>query len=123
MKFSSHLLIKSTKPDLILEISNPQKDLLVWLTAVGKYSVINDTNGNRRGELKYKEKVYAFEIEKKDLIYRAKFYNTELEPILQGLLKRVFYKNESVYKEPFSRKISPSFSNVNRIFFAVSLTL
>ncbi|MBQ8722025.1 MAG: phosphoadenosine phosphosulfate reductase family protein [Paludibacteraceae bacterium] len=92
MKFSSHLLIKSTKPDLILEISNPQKDLLVWLTAVGKYSVINDTNGNRRGELKYKEKVYAFEIEKKDLTYRAKFYNTELEPILQGLLKRVFYK-------------------------------
>ncbi len=93
MHFPSSLVIEANKPHLKMTIENPQESLLSWLNAVGKYTVFNNGDGCRTGELKYNNLIIPFAIsQKEDKSYSVVFENTYSDPVLQGLIKRVFYK-------------------------------
>lgn len=92
MVFPSSLKVVETKPNLVLEIENPQKPLLTWLNAVGKYLIVEDANSTIVGELNYEGKIFNFTIKQKGDLYTVEFVNTQLYPKLQGFIKRAFYK-------------------------------
>ncbi|MFA6831992.1 MAG: phosphoadenosine phosphosulfate reductase family protein [Bacteroidaceae bacterium] len=92
MSFSSSMLIESIRPHLQMKIKNPQEQILTWLRAVGKYNVITSDNGSQEGELMYQKRLYKFTIINKDDFLLVTFEDTSKEPLLQALLKRVFYK-------------------------------
>lgn len=92
MSFSSKLSIESTTPHLKIKIVNPQEGLLTWLNAVGKYTIYTNQTGGINGELRYKNKIYHFSITNNDSYQIIIFENTSIDPVLQGLIKRVFYK-------------------------------
>lgn len=92
MSFPSNLSIESTKPQLVLKAVNPQEGLLTWLNAIGKYSAYTNEIGEVKGELRYKNKIYAFSITCNESTHVIVFENTSADPVLQGLIKRVFYK-------------------------------
>lgn len=60
MKFPSSMKIKETKPNLEIEVVNPQKDIMTWLNAVGKYQTTVDADGNISGELSFENKIFNF---------------------------------------------------------------
>ena len=93
LKFPSFLQIKESKPNIIFSITNPQKEVLTWLQAVGSYQISVIDENLSRGELRYDKKVYRFDIETKNDLIKVTFYHTQHSPTLQGLLKRVFYKS------------------------------
>lgn len=93
MEFPSALIVKSIKPNLVLEIIHPQKTLLTWLNAVGKFQVTSDVDGTINGELSFEGKIFRFTVKEKDGIHNVSFINTQMFPKLQGYLKRAFYKS------------------------------
>lgn len=93
MEFPSALIVKSIKPNLVLEIKHPQKTLLTWLNAVGKFHVTSDVDGTINGELSFEGKIFKFTVKEKDGIHKVSFINTQMFPKLQGYLKRAFYKS------------------------------
>ena len=92
MVFPSSLRVVESKPNLLLEVKNPQKDILMWLNAVGKYHTTIDIDGNILGELSFENKIFNFTIRVKEYIYTICFINTQMYPKLQGFIKRAFYK-------------------------------
>ena len=92
MKFPSSMKIKETKPNLEIEVVNPQKDIMTWLNAVGKYQTTVDADGNISGELSFENKIFNFTIKNKGNIIKIVFINTQMFPKLQGFIKRAFYK-------------------------------
>ena len=91
ISFPSYTQVQSIRPNLVLIVKNPQKDILTWLYAVGKYSISNE-GSLQYGELIFKKKIYKFIIEKYIDEYKVTFENVDKEPVLVGLLKRAFYK-------------------------------
>lgn len=69
MEFPSAIIVKSIKPNLVLEIKHPQKKLLTWLNAVGKFHVTSDVDGTINGELSFEGKIFRFTIKEKDGIH------------------------------------------------------
>ena len=92
ISFPSKLFIESTKPQLKIKVENPQEGLLTWLNAIGKYSIFTQRKGEIKGELRYRETLYPFSITINDCNHTIVFENTSTDPVLQGLIKRVFYK-------------------------------
>lgn len=92
ISFPSYTQVQSIRPNLVLIVKNPQKDILTWLYAVGKYSISNE-GSLQYGELIFKKKIYKFIIEKYIDEYKVTFENVDKEPVLVGLLKRAFYKS------------------------------
>ncbi|MBR1683399.1 MAG: phosphoadenosine phosphosulfate reductase family protein [Bacteroidaceae bacterium] len=93
MDFPSSLVIEANKPHLKMTIHNPQVKLPTWLNAVGKYTVFSNDDGSMSGELKYNDKMIPFTITNKEGgVFSVVFENTYSDPVLQGLIKRVFYK-------------------------------
>ena len=92
MKFPSSMKIMETKPNLEIEVVNPQKDIMTWLNAVGKYQMTTDAIGNISGELSFENKIFNFTIKSKEDIIKIVFINTQMFPKLQGFIKRAFYK-------------------------------
>lgn len=92
MVFPSSLRVVESKPNLLLEVKNPQKDILMWLNAVGKYHTTIDIDGNILGELSFENKIFNFTIKVKEDVYKICFINTQMYPKLQGFIKRAFYK-------------------------------
>lgn len=93
MDFPSSLLVEAIKPNLVLISNNPQVELLTWLRSIGKFTTVEDNEGNQKGELFYNKKIYSFYISKDDDKFKITFENTSKDPVLQGLIKRVFYKS------------------------------
>lgn len=94
MNCPSSLEIVSTKPHLKLISNNPQEKILTWLRALGKFTITIGENNVTKGELQYKNKIYPFYIIPIDESkWEINFHNTSLDPVLQGLIKRVFYKS------------------------------
>lgn len=91
LTFPSHLVIVSNKPDLVIKCSNPQKNIITWLSAVGEYSIMS-TSDEMHGELLYKKEIYEFSASQKNGETTITFFNTYSNPTLQGLLKRAIYK-------------------------------
>ncbi len=93
MTFPSSLVIEAHKSHLKMIIKNPQENLFTWLNAIGQYTLFNNGDGSKTGELKYNKKLIPFSIVKKeDYVFSVIFENTYSDPVLQGLIKRVFYK-------------------------------
>lgn len=80
------LIIRSTKPHLIIEIKSP-KSALTWIHAIGK--VVGNAS---KGDLYYKGKVYSYSIKSENNVCEITFYDTFSELLLQGLIKRALYK-------------------------------
>ncbi len=71
-------------------IDHPQEDFVQWLCSLGSFSIV--TKEDRRfGELKYKDKVYSFEIKTSHDQLEITFFDCQ-DIIFIGLLKRVLYK-------------------------------
>ena len=62
------------------------------MNAIGKYSIYADGDNKIKGELRYQNRVYQFSITRIGSEQTIIFENTSVDPILQGLIKRVFYK-------------------------------
>ncbi len=92
ISFPSNLVIESSKPHLKIKVHNSQEDLLTWMNAIGKYSIYADGDNKIKGELRYQNRVYQFSITCIGSEQTIIFENTSVDPILQGLIKRVFYK-------------------------------
>lgn len=93
MDFPSSLAIEAHKPHLKITINNPQENLFAWLNAIGQYTLFDNGDGSKTGELKYNKSIIPFSIAKKDnSVFSVIFENTYSDPVLQGLIKRVFYK-------------------------------
>lgn len=92
MVFPSSLRIIESKPNLVIEVKKPQKEILMWLNAVGKYHTTGDIEGNILGELNFDNKIFNFTIKVKEDTFVICFINTQMFPKLQGLIKRAFYK-------------------------------
>lgn len=90
INFPSYLEVVSYKPDLIIQCTNPQKDVLTFLQAVGKF-----TFDGKNGELYYNDKIYTFSVVQKERVYTITFANTWQEPTFQGFIKRAI--NKAVY--------------------------
>ena len=93
ISFPSFMEIKEKKPHIIFNISNPQKDVLTWLEAVGSYQISVDKDGIKHGELRFDKQIYKFEVKSKENNITVTFFHTQHNPSLQGFLKRVFYKS------------------------------
>lgn len=91
MSFPSFMEIVSVKPDLKIRCIAPQKDLLTWLHAVGDFRV-NNRNDQINGELNFQKEIFKFSITKTQDEHIVIFENTAKSPVLQGLIKRAFYK-------------------------------
>ena len=91
--FPSSLVIEAHKPHLKMIIKNPQENLFTWLNAIGQYTLFDNGDGSKTGELKYNKSIIPFSITKKEeSVFSVRFENTYSDPVLQGLIKRVFYK-------------------------------
>lgn len=94
MSFPASLRIEAVNPNLRMHSKHPQENLLTWLHAVGKYTAKTSEDGITYGELMFRKKIYQFTITPTESDqYEIVFYNTAIDPTLQGLLKRVFYKS------------------------------
>ena len=93
MHFPSFMQIKENKPHITFIMTNPQKDVFTWMEAVGKYHLNENNDGTFFGELRYEKQIYKFEGKTKDDTVIVTFFNTFQDLVLQGLLKRVFYKS------------------------------
>ncbi len=92
--FPSRMEVVSSKTDLILEISNPQKPLFTWLRAVGKFQLNKENEEIQKGELSYSCKIYSFSVKRLSKnTYKIVFVNAKNDPTLTGLIKRAFSKS------------------------------
>ena len=87
MKSDTALVIRSTKPHLVVGVKKNKKNILTWIPAVGQ--VVGNAS---RGETFYKGKTYSYSIKSENEGCEITFYNTASEPLLQGLIKRALYK-------------------------------
>lgn len=93
MAFPSSLVVEAHKPHLKMTINNPQENLFTWLNAIGQYTLFDNGDGSKTGELKYNKSIIPFSVaEKEEAVSSVIFENTYSDPVLQGLIKRVFYK-------------------------------
>lgn len=88
MKPDSSLIIKESKPDLIMEISNSHKNLTTWLHTIG------DFKGNSTfGTIRVQDNIYTYKAEKTGSKITINFPGVSRNAILTGLLKRAIYKS------------------------------
>lgn len=94
MSFPASINFVSTKPNLVAKINNPQVDVMTYLRPIGLFNYSTAEDGRISGEIKYRKTstLYSFSIEKKDKDIIVTFYDTQKDPVLQGLLKRVLNK-------------------------------
>ena len=84
----SAMNILSIKPDLVVEISNPHKDLTTWFSAVGEFK------GNALyGNIKFLGVIYSYRIEKSKTKQIITFPNASNNALFTGLIKRALYKS------------------------------
>ena len=88
---NSRIDIISTSPDLKVILTNPKESLTTWLSVLGDIKLSTESNISK-GELKYKGSIYNFSIELIENNQIVIFENIENNILLQGHLKRVFYK-------------------------------
>ena len=90
----SSFVVKSKSNDFIAEINGLHIPIEEWLSTVGTFSLIEVDNAKKRGDLRFKNAIYSFEIEEKNKITLTLYdANTNIELI--GLIRRVL--NKSTY--------------------------
>lgn len=91
LSFPSSMEIIPNKKELTIKCINPQKDVLTWLNAVGKYSVCREED-TISVELLYQKDIIKFVIIKEKNTYTFKFDIPNISPAIIGLIKRALYK-------------------------------
>jgi len=91
LSFPSSTEIIPNKKELTIKCICPQKDVLTWLNAVGKYSVFRENN-DVIVELLHQKEIIKFLITKEKNAYIFKFDLTNISPTVIGLIKRALYK-------------------------------
>lgn len=90
----SSFVVKSKSNDFIAEINGLHIPIEEWLSTVGTFSLIEVDKTKKRGDLRFRNAIYSFEIEKKNKITFTLYdANTNIELI--GLIRRVL--NKSTY--------------------------
>ncbi len=87
------VLFKNHPTDLIAKIEFPNNSLLAWMFALGEYTA-NEVDGNIKGSLNYKKRLYDFSItnsEKDSIEFRVS--GISANPQFGYLLKRLVYKS------------------------------
>lgn len=87
LKSDSAIVIRSTKPHLIIGVRKNTKDVLTWFPAIGK--IVGNTS---KGEIFYKGTAYSYSVKQENEGCEVTIYDTVTEPLLQGLIKRALYK-------------------------------
>lgn len=87
IKSDTAVVIRSTKPHLVVDLKNPRKDPLTWIYAVGKM-----TGNANKGDLSYKGNTYPYSVKSESNGCQVTFYGTSSDLVLQGLLKRALHK-------------------------------
>lgn len=87
LKSDSAIVIRSTKPHLIIGVRKNTKDVLTWFPAIGK--IVGNTY---KGEIFYKGTAYSYSVKQENEGCEVTIYDTVTEPLLQGLIKRALYK-------------------------------
>ncbi|MBO4331560.1 MAG: phosphoadenosine phosphosulfate reductase family protein [Paludibacteraceae bacterium] len=81
-----------TNPDLVALVANAKVPFESWLITVADY-VIERKGTELKGELKYNNKIYSFDIQYKDQSnYTFTLHNAVSDIVLSKLIKRVLYK-------------------------------
>ena len=86
--------IITEKPDFKAVLGNPQEELFIWLKVLGRYNQI-EKDGVIIGDLKYKKKIFSFEITKKENSIVVEFKGVSNEILFLSHLKKVL--NKSAY--------------------------
>ena len=91
---SSSFVVKNKSNNFVVEINGMHVPIETWLCAVGSFSVVKVGKAVKRGELRFRNEIYDFEItEGKNTILTVFDVGTRLE--LVSLLRRVV--NKSTY--------------------------
>ena len=93
-KQSSYVVEKSTT-DFVAKLNKPQVPIELWLPVVANYVITSSNDSVKKGELRYKDSIFEFEINNKNnntTIFSL--YNANV-PELQSLLRRAL--NKSTY--------------------------
>lgn len=91
LSFPASLDMFFDKKKLIINCVNPQKDILTWLNAVGKFALFND-GGNKVVELVYQKEIVKFSMENHSNTFTFTFDTNSISPTIIGLIKRALYK-------------------------------
>ena len=88
MSPDSALEILSVKPDLVVELKNPHKNVTTWFSAIGEFS------GNANyGNIKFQGIPYAYNITTEKGKTIIKFPGASNNALFVGLVKRALYKS------------------------------
>lgn len=82
----------TTMPDFQAAVKHPKEDILKWLVPVGAISIINRTDTEIDGSLKYEKDIFQFTIRYDSDNFTITFSNVPNDPIFHSLLKRALYK-------------------------------
>lgn len=82
----------TTMPDFQAAVKHPKEDILKWLVPVGAISIINRTDTEIVGSLKYEKDIFQFTIRYDSDNFTITFSNVPNDPIFHSLLKRALYK-------------------------------
>lgn len=91
MKFPSSLEFIKSKTELIIKCNNPQKDILTWLNAVGKYTIFKDDQKSLI-ELFSHGEIIQFKLFQQGSESLINFEGANILPTTLGLIKRALYK-------------------------------
>lgn len=73
-------------------VKHPKEDILKWLIPIGAISIINRTETSITGSLRYRNDIFAFNIQFDKDNFTISIPNITNDPIFHSLLKRVLYK-------------------------------
>ena len=79
------------EPDYECVIHNPKQDWKVWMNTIGDY-VVNKTNDEYLGSVKYEDKIFRFSIKEADNKLHAKMYGTNGNVFLTSYMNKVLRK-------------------------------
>lgn len=88
----SSLIIEKSSPDFVAKLIKPQVNIDSWLPTIADFVITSKTANSKKGELKFKDSVFTFEIVCKDsktIVFTLHDANV---PELQTLLRRVLNK-------------------------------
>lgn len=89
---NTFISFKSSTPNLIAKIKNPNSSILSFLSILGDYTVCTENRENLTGEIRINNRLYDFQIKtaQSECVFTLKNIS---DPIVLGMVKRVLYKS------------------------------
>lgn len=90
---NSSLVIEKGINNFVAKISGGRVPIEDWLPVISDFTIVTDADGNRKGEIRYKNGVYNFDIIKKtNSVEVFTLYDINNNVELSGILRRVLNK-------------------------------